>query len=280
MLNRRTVKDVVELEGFGVHTGKFSRVRLHPAVNNGGRIVFVRNGKEIPADFRNVIDFRRATTIGLNGERVRTVEHLLSALYGLGITDLDVEVEGEEIPILDGSSKEFVEAINSVGIAEIDKPARFLKVVKPFKYEGENGSYVKVEPIDTEGLIILCSISYEHPGLRWQEFNMVFSRESYEKEIAPARTFCFYEEIAHLLKSGMGRGGNYKNVVVIGKKGIINGEPRFMDEPVRHKILDFIGDMALSGAFILGKVEIHKNNHKLHVEFIKALRESDAYQVL
>lgn len=280
MFERRTIKKEVELEGFGIHSGKYSRIRLIPAINDGGKIVFVSGGKEITANHSNVVDIKRATTLGVDGVNVKTVEHLLSALYGLGITDLVVEVEGIEIPVLDGSAREFVSAIAEVGVEGIGKPAKILKIVKPFRYEGDNGSYIEVEPSEGEDLRLSCSISYDYPSLRWQDFEVVFDSDTYVREIAPARTFCFYEEIAHLLKSGLGRGGNYKNVVVIGPNGVMNGPPRFPDEPIRHKILDLIGDLALTGAFIVGKIRAHKNNHKLHVEFIKSLMESDSYKLL
>ncbi len=278
-MKRRTLKDDLVVEGFGIHTGRLSRIRLHPAVNNGGAIHFLKNGKRIEASFDRVVDVRYATVLGEDGETVRTVEHLLSALYGAGITDAVVEVEGAEVPILDGSAKEFLELISQVGTEEIDRPRRVLRVVKPFEVRDEDGAYVRVEP--SEELSVKCTISYQHcPYLRHQEIELAFSPEVYRSEIAPARTFCFYHQIASLLKSGLGRGGNYKNVVVVGDDGILNGPPRFEDEPVRHKVLDLIGDLALSGYYILGRVEAYKSGHALHNRFLREFLASDAYERL
>ncbi|MGB9668116.1 MAG: UDP-3-O-acyl-N-acetylglucosamine deacetylase [Thermosulfidibacteraceae bacterium] len=280
MFTRKTLKREVEIEGFGIHTGKFSKVKINSALNDGGKIVFLTKGERIEASYRNVVDLKRATTIGVNDKKIKTVEHMLSALYGLGVTDAVIEVVGEEIPVLDGSSKEFVEEVMKAGFEDFGKEAKVVKVVKPFRYENSDGAFIEVRPIDTEELVLKCSISYDYPSLRWQDLEIVFGRDTYINEIAPARTFCFYEEIAHLLRSGLGRGGNYRNVVVIGPKGIINGPPRFPDEPVRHKILDLIGDLSLLGAFLIGELLAHKNNHRLHVEFIKSFMESDCYKYL
>ncbi len=277
-MERFTVKNNVEFEGFGIHTGKLSKIIVHPAMNDGGAILFRKNGKYIRASIDNVIDVKFATVLGNEKERIRTVEHLLSALYGLGITDAVVEIEGEEIPALDGSAIEFVNAIEKIGIENLKKPAKVIKVIKPFKVLGENGSYVEILPSnDTE---IECTISYDHPYLNRQEKVISFSKDLYKKEIAPARTYCFYEEIAHLLKSGLGRGGNNRIVVVIGKSGILNKPARFEDEPVRHKILDLIGDLSLSGYKILGKIKAYKSGHALHARFVKEFLESDAYKII
>ncbi len=277
-MERFTVKNNVEFEGFGIHTGKLSKIIVHPAMNDGGAILFRKNGEYIKASVDNVIDVKFATVLGNEKERIRTVEHLLSALYGLGITDAVVEIEGEEIPALDGSAIEFVNAIEKIGVENLKKPAKVIKVIKPFKVSGENGSYVEILPSnDTE---IECIISYDHPYLNRQEKVISFRKDLYKKEIAPARTYCFYEEIAHLLKSGLGRGGNNRIVVVIGKSGILNKPARFEDEPVRHKILDLIGDLSLSGYKILGKIKAYKSGHALHARFVKEFLESDAYKII
>ncbi len=277
-MERFTVKNNVEFEGFGIHTGKLSKIIVHPAMNDGGAILFRKNGEYIKASVDNVIDVKFATVLGNEKERIRTVEHLLSALYGLGITDAVVEIEGEEIPALDGSAIEFVNAIEKIGVENLKKPAKVIKVIKPFKVSGENGSYVEILPSnDTK---IECIISYDHPYLNRQEKVISFRKDLYKKEIAPARTYCFYEEIAHLLKSGLGRGGNNRIVVVIGKSGILNKPARFEDEPVRHKILDLIGDLSLSGYKILGKIKAYKSGHALHARFVKEFLESDAYKII
>ncbi len=277
-MKRKTLKRRVELEGFGIHTGKLSYLIMHPAINDGGAIIF-RKGKEtIKAHIDNVVDVRFATVLGINGQSIRTVEHLLSALYGIGITDAIIEIKGEEVPALDGSAKSFVDAIEEVGTESLDYPAKIIKVTKYFKVTGEKGSFIEVFPSETTE--IECIISYDHPYLKKQEKRFTFSEDVYKKEIAPARTYCFYEEIAHLLKSGLGRGGNNRIVVVIGKDGIINKPPRFEDEPVRHKILDLIGDIALSGYRFIGKIKAYKSGHALHNKFLKEFLKSDAYTII
>ncbi len=278
-MERRTLKRELEIEGFGIHTGKFCKIVLHPAVNDGGAVVFAKGKERIKASPESVVDVRFATVLGRNGTSIRTVEHLLSALYGCGVTDAVVEVRGEEIPILDGSAKEFVEMIEEVGTEGLGRPWRVIKVERPFRVE-QKDAYIEVEPSDRGTMEVECVISYDHPYLSYQAFNFVFTPEDYKRLIAPARTYCFYEQIAHLLKSGLGRGGNYKNVVVVGRDGILNGPPRFEAEPVRHKVLDLIADFALSGSFIEGKVKAYKSGHQLHNLFLKEFLNSDAYSVV
>lgn len=277
-MERRTVKDTICIEGFGIHTGKLSRIKIHPAMNDGGAILFVKNGVKIKASPENVVEVRYATVLGGEGERIRTVEHLMSALYGSGVTDAVIEVEGEEIPIMDGSSKEFLEKIEETGTEPLGKPRKVIKVIKPFRVE-DNGGYVEVCPCD-EGMVVECAISYDHPYLSYQSIEVSVDNGSYKREVAPARTYCFYEQIASLLRSGLGRGGNYRNVVVVGKEGILNGPPRFEDEPVRHKVLDLIGDFALAGYYFKGKVKAYRSGHSLHTKFVKEFLSSDAYEIL
>ncbi len=278
-MNRKTVRDKVEIEGFGIHTGKFSRVILHPAVNDGGAVIFKKGKAEIKASPSNVVDVRYATVLGDGAEKVRTVEHLMSALYGCGITDVVVEVEGEEIPIMDGSALDFVRLIEEVGVEEIERPRKVLRVTKSFRVQ-EGDAFVEVFPVDGDRTLLECAISYQHPYLSYQSVSLEFDKESYVENVAPARTYCFYEQIAQLLRSGLGRGGNYRNVVVVGKDGILNGPPRFEDEPVRHKVLDLLGDFALSGYLILGGIRAYKSGHSLHNKFVREFLESDAYELL
>ena len=277
-MKRKTIKGKVELEGFGIHTGKLSHLIMHPAINDGGAIIFKKGKETIKAHVNNVVDVRFATVLGINGQSIRTVEHLLSALYGMGITDAIIEIKGEEIPALDGSAKSFVDAIEKVGTESLDYPAKTIKVTKHFKVRGDKESFIEVFPSETTE--IECIISYDHPYLKKQEKRFILTENVYKNEIAPARTYCFYEEIAHLLRSGLGRGGNNRIVVVIGKNGIINKPSRFEDEPVRHKILDLIGDIALSGYRFVGKIKAYKSGHALHNKFLKEFLKSDAYTII
>lgn len=276
---QRTLRGEVEIRGYGLHTGKPSTIKIKPATVDSG-IVFVKEGVEIPAHYRWVVDVSRATNLGKEGVTVRTVEHLLSALAGLGIDNAYVEMEGgEEVPGLDGSSKVFVQRIAQVGVVEQEKARKCYKVLEPFQFGREDGSFVKVSP-NGGGFKAHCTIQYDHPYLDYQTTSFEYDPDSYLHDVAPARTYCFYEEIAHLLKKGLGRGGNIHNAVVIGVEGVLNGPPRFEDEPVRHKLLDLLGDMKLLGFPIMGEVEAFKAGHAMHFSFLQAFTDSEAYLLL
>ncbi len=276
---QRTLERPVEIRGYGLHTGKPSTVRIKPAPVDTG-IIFVREGVEIPAHFSHVVDVSRATNLGSNGAVVRTVEHLLSALAGLGIDNAIVEVEGgEEIPGMDGSSSAFTQRILQAGIREQEKPRKCYRVVKPLRVEREDGSFVEVSP-NGGGFKAHCTIEYQHPYLNYQATSFEYDHEGYVNGVAPARTYCFYEEIAHLLKRGLGRGGNIRNAVVIGKDGVLNGPPRFEDEPVRHKLLDLLGDLKLLGLPLMGELKAYKAGHAMHLRFLQTFAESDVFEVI
>ncbi len=276
---QRTLKREIELRGYGLHTGKPSTIRIKPAPVDTG-VVFVRGGVEIPAHFSHVVDVSRATNLGKGHVMVRTVEHLLSALAGLGIDNAVIEVEGgEEIPGMDGSSSVFTRKILEAGVKEQEKPRRCCRVLKPFRVEREDGSFMEVSP-NGGGFKAHCVIKYEHPYLGYQAASFDHDSDNYVDGIAPARTYCFYEEIAHLLKQGLGRGGNIKNAVVIGKEGVLNGPPRFEDEPVRHKLLDLLGDLKLLGCPIMGELKAFKAGHAMHLRFLEAFVESGVFEVI
>jgi len=274
---QRTLKGEVEIRGYGLHTGKPSHVRIKPANVDTG-VVFLKDGVEIPAHFRYVVDVNHATNLGRKGVIIRTVEHLLSALNGLGVDNALIEVEGEEVPGLDGSSQIFAREILKAGIVSQDKKKKYFRVLRAFRVERDDGSYVEVCP-NGGGFKALCAIEYDHPFLNYQK--TFFDRDSsdYVEEVAPARTYCFYEEIAHLLKKGLGRGGNINNAVVIGDEGVLNGPPRFSDEPVRHKLLDLLGDVKLLGASLVGEIKAFKAGHSMHLRFLEEFMESGVFKV-
>ena len=269
---QQTVKDDIEIKGYGIHTGKPSRVVIRPAPEDTG-IVFKKEGVTFPATVDYVVDVTNATTVGYQGVSIRTVEHLLSALHGLGIDNAFIEVEGEEIPGLDGSAKEFAERILEKGIKVQNRPRRYFRITGKLRVENEKGGFVEICP-DSGGFSAECAIEYNHPFLRSQKVRFRRGENSFVEEVAPARTYCFYEEIAHLLKRGLGRGGNIRNAVVIGKDGVLNGPARFEDEPVRHKLLDLLGDLALWGMPLKAEVRAHKAGHALHVKFLQALKDA------
>ncbi len=269
---QQTVEEEIEIKGYGIHTGKPSRVVIHPAPEDTG-IRFEKDGVTFPATVDYVVDVTNATTVGHQGVSIRTVEHLLSALHGLGIDNAVIEVEGDEIPGLDGSAKEFADRIMEKGIRVQDKPRRYLRITGSLRVENEKGGFVEICP-DSGGFSAECAIEYDHPFLKSQRVRFRRGESSFVEEVAPARTYCFYEEIAHLLKRGLGRGGNIRNAVVIGKDGVLNGPTRFEDEPVRHKLLDLIGDLTLLGMPLKAEVRAHKAGHALHVKFLQALKEA------
>lgn len=278
---QRTVKDYVTVEGIGLHTGKAVKVRLVPAKADSG-IVFMRadNGRQkIPLKPDRVVCTMNNTALGVNGSKILTVEHLLSSLYGLGIDNALVEVYGEEIPILDGSAKVFVEEILKTGIEKLDAVKKFILVKKPIRVE-EGDKYASIDP--SPDFRVDFVISYEHPLLRYQRREFRFNGEDFEKEISPARTFGFINEVEVLRNNGLAKGGSLENVVVIDDEGVLNPEGmRFKDEPVRHKILDSLGDLMILGTHIIGEYRGYKSGHKLnHQLLVQLLSNPENYQVI
>ncbi len=240
-----------------MHTGEKCSVVVRPSE---GWYTFVRNGKRIEALYRNVCSTDRNTSLCAEGERVMTVEHILSALYSLGITGAEIEVEGPEVPALDGAAEEFALAFyeNSV---EVDGKEYSLHYPLGFEH---SASTFKAFPGD---LKVSYAVSY--PDFSYSGFYEVeITPENYLKEIAPARTFVFEEEVEGVLRAGKGKGGDPERVLIIGRGGEKMG-----DEPTRHKILDFLGDLALSGRFIKAHYCVFKGGHTSHVEFSKHLFE-------
>ncbi len=253
----RRLKAEISFEGIGLHTGEFCRVRLRPREKG---YVFIKNGKEIPASYDFVKDTNRNVTLGIEGEKIMTVEHLLSALYGLRVVGAEIEVEGPEIPALDGSSKIFAEMIleNS---HEIDGKIYNLKY--PIEYDGERA---KILALPSQKFKVSYAIRFDS-----RDFSQFFecSIDEYFEKVAPARTFVFKDEIEDILKSGLGKGGNLENVIIVGE----DQSWRFPNEPVRHKVLDFIGDLSLSGIFINAHFVVLMGSHRDHVNFAKLLAE-------
>ena len=253
----RRLKGEIAFEGFGLHTGKPCKVILRPWENG---YVFVKNGKEIPARYDFVSDTNRNVTLEGNGERIMTVEHILSALYGLRVLGAKIEVEGEEIPALDGSSKIFANRIMESS-EEVEGKVYNLKY--PLEYEGERA---RILALPSNTFKVSYAIHFEDRG-----FSQFFecSLDDYLEKIAPARTFVFKEDVEKIIKEGLGKGGNLENVLIIGENQTWN----FPEEPVRHKILDFIGDLSLSGIFINAHFVVFKGSHRDHVNFAKLLAE-------
>ncbi|MEW5692061.1 MAG: bifunctional UDP-3-O-[3-hydroxymyristoyl] N-acetylglucosamine deacetylase/3-hydroxyacyl-ACP dehydratase [Candidatus Hydrogenedentota bacterium] len=281
---QRTIKKEVEFKGKGLHTGTDTRVVLKPAKPNTG-IIFIR--KDLPEEpvieaiGNNVVDSDRGTVLGASSVKIRTVEHLLSVCAGLFIDNLYIDVYGEEIPAFDGSAKELVDEIIKVGFDDEHIAKQIYRLKEPiFMKEGES----LLIALPSNELTVQMTIQHNKTTNILQYKNIKITEENFIKEIAPARTYGFFEEIEELRSRGLIKGGELSNAIVITKDGIMNKEGlRFEDEFVRHKILDLLGDLKLLGADICANIIGIKSGHKLNLKFVKKilrLYQIDASQYL
>lgn len=275
MILQRTIKNPAEITGVGLHSGAEIRLRLRPASADTGIIFHRREGDRvvaIKAIADNVIDTRLATVLGRNDLSVSTVEHFLAALSACGIDNLHVDIDGPEVPILDGSASPFVKLIEEAGIASLAVARRFIAIRKPISLiEGEK----RISIIPSRFFRITFDIAFEHKAIALQQYSMKFSSESFQREIAPARTFGFLHEVEYLKANGLARGGSLDNAVVIDDNGVMNPEGlRYQDEFVRHKILDSVGDFSLLGSPILGHIRAFKAGHDLNAKMVRKIIDS------
>ena len=269
MSRQCTLREAVSVEGVGVHTGKHSRVTVHPSDENTG-ITFTVSGCHIPALADYVVSTDRCTTLGVNGARVMTVEHLLSALAGTGVDNAHIEVDGEEIPVLDGSARPWVERFHQVGLCEQSAERTRVRLTRPVSVmAGDRGIWAMPHP---ERLLI-TTVHYNHPMVGTQVAWFPLDKIDYLEEIAPARTFGFWEEVEALLARGKALGGNLDNALVIFRDRY-STPLRFPDEVLRHKVLDFIGDLALVGVQVEALFVAVKPSHTLNTAFALALRQT------
>lgn len=267
---QRTLHQEVSFEGIGLHTGKHCSVCMKPAPRDTG-VLFMRKDKDavIKASLHSVTDTSFATTIGYNGAKIRTVEHILAALAGLGIDNVFIEVNGPEIPILDGSSIGLTELILSNGIAKQSRKRPFIRITHPVALS-DGHAEIAVLPFD--GRRITYRIQFHHHLLGEQQLSIDLSEETFVMEIAPARTFGFLKDVEYLKANGFAQGGSFDNAIILGDKGILNSTTlRFKDEFVRHKILDLIGDLSLLGFPIHGHIIANKSGHTTNLKFLKKL---------
>jgi len=209
---------------------------------------------------------------------IATVEHLLSAIHGLGVDNIYVDVSTMEIPIVDGSALPFVELLETAGIVVQERPREYIRLLEPIRVETE-GKWIEAEPCDS--LQVHYSIEFNHPLIGYQAYSYELESLSYKREICPARTFGFYEELDTLKKAGLIRGGSLDNAVVLSQTGLMNPSLRFEDEFVRHKILDLVGDIALVGRPLLAKLRAHRAGHALHFSLSnQILRHPNCYEVV
>jgi UDP-3-O-[3-hydroxymyristoyl] N-acetylglucosamine deacetylase / 3-hydroxyacyl-[acyl-carrier-protein] dehydratase len=269
---QRTIVAPVSLEGVGLHTGEAVRLTIRPADIDSGvrfRRLDLDGEPEIQALVGNVVDVDRGTTIGLNGAKVHTVEHLLSALAGIGVDNVVVEIEGSEPPAGDGSASIFLEAMAEAGTVEQDAPARFIDIGSPISLDEGDSRYV-VSPSD--GYELSATIRFEHPLIGRQFFSCEIRSDSYARDVARARTFGFLREVEQLRSRKRALGGTVENAIILTEDGLYGGtELRFQDEFARHKVLDMVGDLALLGARLRANVVAQRPSHRGNVALAREI---------
>ena len=267
---QRTIKKAVAISGVGLHTGCKVNVQLKPAPPDSG-IIFRRvdlQKFEIEAIRDRVSRVVLATTLMKKGVMLSTVEHLLSALYGMGLDNIYIDIDSLEVPILDGSALPFVEMVKKAGIQKQNQKRTYLQVTKPVRLE-DGEKFISIEPCST--LRISYEIDFDHPAIGHQALDMELTTKAYTEEIAYARTFGFYSEVEELRRKGLIRGGSFENAVVLSETDIMNGPLRSPDEFVRHKMLDLIGDISLCGYPLIGHIKAHRTGHALHTDLATVL---------
>lgn len=265
----QTLASPVSVHGNGLHSNSQCTVTLCPAQKESG-IIFhhIPSGITIPALADYVKDCSLATTLAKDGIRLQTVEHLLSALMGLNIDHLAIELTGEELPILDGSASPWIQAIQKAGILQMAFPAKTMRITKPIEIRGKD-KWIRITPYP--GLRVDYTINFEHTSIGYQQYSFTNTPENYTHNLCAARTFCMEQDIEFMHSRGLAKGGSLDNAVVFGPNGPLNDSLRFKNEAVRHKTLDLLGDLKLMGASIEGFVEAFCAGHAIHIELVKAV---------
>jgi UDP-3-O-[3-hydroxymyristoyl] N-acetylglucosamine deacetylase len=275
MILQCTIDNPTTISGIGLHTGQLITMKLRPATAGTG-IVFHRTEGDrcvsIPAVSANVVDTRLATVIGKQDMTVSTIEHFMASLASFGVDNLNVDIDGPEVPIMDGSAEPFIKALRKAGLRSLDRTRKFLAVRKPMTLvDGEK----RVTIVPSRFFRITFDIAFDHPCISLQNRSIKLSWESFCQDIARARTFGFLHEVEHLKANGLARGGSLDNAVVIGEDNILNEEGlRYNDEFVRHKILDAVGDFSLVGYPILGHIKAYKAGHDINHKMVEHILAS------
>ncbi|PNK60234.1 UDP-3-O-acyl-N-acetylglucosamine deacetylase [Psychrobacter sp. FDAARGOS_221] len=283
-MKQRTLKQPITVVGVGLHSGQDVTLTLEPRAVDSG-IHFLRtdidNAPLIAADAFLVTDTVMSSNLVVDGVKIGTVEHLLSALAGLGIDNLLIKVSDAEMPIMDGSSAQYVDLLLQAGIEEQDEPKRFMKIVKPVRVT-EGDKWAQLEP--HAGFSVQFEIDFDHPGIPkdTQRFNFEFSTKGYIEKVGKARTFGFMKDIEYLKSNNLALGGSLDNAIVLDDTQILNEEGlRYKDEFVRHKILDAIGDLYLAKYSLIGKFSAFKSGHALNNKLIRAVYEDpSAFEIV
>ncbi len=275
MEKQKTIKSEIEIQGTGLNTGNRIRLRFKPSPPNSG-VNFVRvdlnNKPIINAELANVVSMAKSphhTSIGSSDIWIQTVEHTMAALSGLGIDNIFIEIDGDELPVMDGSSLPIVEAIKRAGIVEQEVQRRSFIIREPIWVEKES-AHIVVLP--SHEFRISYTLDYDNPIIKSEYMSIVITPDIFEKEIAPARTFCLQKEVDTLLGMGLGKGASYDNTLVVSESGVVKNKLRFTDEFVRHKIIDLLGDMYLLGFAIRGHVIAVRSGHDLNIKLIQKIK--------
>lgn len=279
MLRQRTLKSLIETTGVGLHSGQKVHLVLRPAQPNTG-VVFRRVDLDPPVDLRadpfGVGDTRLASCLESGGVKVATVEHLMSALAGLGIDNIYIDVDASELPILDGSAAPFVFLLQSAGIEEQAVAKKFIRINKTVEVR-DGDKWARLSPYD--GFSLEFSIQFNHPAVSntAAQARVDFADQSYLRQIARARTFGFMHEVEYMREQGLALGGSLENAIVMDEYRVLNSDGlRYADEFVRHKILDAVGDLYLAGHPLLGAFAAHKSGHALNNQLLRALLADQA----
>lgn len=268
MTRKKTIGGETGISGIGIHSGKVVDVVIKPS--DAGEIVFRRtdlNGLEITLDPRK-IEARNSSCLASGECRILTIEHLLASLFACEIDSIVIELNGGEIPIMDGSALPIVTAVKEAGTRELDKERKYIRIVRPFEIR-ENDTSIAVSP-DPEFRVTYI-IEFNHPAIRRQEMDFVPSLEGFVEQIAPARTFGFLKDLPDLNRRGLALGGTFANAVVLDEEKVVNRPLRYPDEFVRHKVLDLLGDLYLLGCPIIGSFKAVKAGHSLHLKLVNHL---------
>ena len=278
MICEQTIIDSLSFEDTALHSGEKRRLTFYPA-SVGSGILFRRADLPGMPEIRVSVDaavpeesYRRTTIASPEGVRIHTVEHILSALYGLMIDNIIIEIDGDEAPFADGSAQPFVELLFSAGITQQNRMRDYVVIDRPIHFHEHPD--VSVAALPWDGFAITFFVEYKSRIVNKQEIHLSITPEVYRREIAPARTYCFFKDIEEMRSQDLIKGGNLDRAIVIGEDGILNDSLRFPDEIIRHKVQDIIGDLALIGNQLKGHIIAKKSGHRAHVQFIKMIKES------
>lgn len=279
MQKQTTLKEEASCVGIGLHSGRKVSLALKPAAADRG-IRFRRvdlGGIEIPATARYLSHINHATCLAKDGVRIETIEHLLASLRALSVDNVVVELDGPEVPIMDGSASPFIYLIHEAGIKSLPAFRSYVRLSRPVSV-GDGGRFVAAYPCDQ--MRLSYTINFDHPLLKHQEYSIEIDESSFVEEIAPARTFGFLRDVELMRQAGLALGGSLDNAIVLGETGVLNNPLRFPDEFVRHKILDLLGDLVLLGRPLLAHVVAMRAGHALHTELVRTVLGSESWEAV